>query len=245
MSLGITLKTATSGLNAAQTALRVVSDNIANVNTPGYVRKAVNQQPLVVEGMGQGVRIESIKRITDQYLHTASLTAASDASRWNAVSSYLDNAQSLFGDPAGTGFFFNRLDRIFAAFATAADDPSSTLLRSQGLANVEDFLTEARRINDQIDLRRFEARDADIELDLGVGENLKFFRENLHIPGRIPGDLVIGDHQSPFLDSGQMRNHDDRDRLKSQLICRQETSMAGDEASVFVYQHGVGRNSGG
>ena len=150
MSLGITLKTATSGLNAAQTALRVVSDNIANVNTPGYVRKAVNQQPLVVEGMGQGVRIESIKRITDQYLHTASLTAASDASRWNAVSSYLDNAQSLFGDPAGTGFFFNRLDRIFAAFATAADDPSSTLLRSQGLANVEDFLTEARRINDQI-----------------------------------------------------------------------------------------------
>jgi flagellar hook-associated protein 1 len=150
MSLGIALKTATSGLNAAQTALRVVSDNIANVNTPGYVRKAVNQQPLVVDGMGQGVRIEGIKRITDQYLHTASLTASSDASRWNAVSSYLDNAQSLFGDPAGTGFFFNRLDRIFAAFATAADDPSSTLLRSQGLANVEDFLTEARRINDQI-----------------------------------------------------------------------------------------------
>ncbi len=150
MSLGITLKTATSGLNAAQTALRVVSDNIANVNTPGYVRKAVNQQPLVVDGMGQGVRIEGIRRITDQYLHTASLTAASDASRWNAVSSYLDNAQSLFGDPAGAGFFFSRLDKVFAAFATAADDPSSTLLRSQGLANVEDFLTEAGRINDQI-----------------------------------------------------------------------------------------------
>ena len=150
MSLGIALTTATSGLNAAQTALRVVSDNIANVNTPGYVRKAVNQQPLVVDGMGQGVRIEGIRRITDQYLHTASLTAASDASRWNAVSGYLDNAQSLFGDPAGTGFFFSRLDKVFAAFATAADDPSSTLLRSQGLANVEDFLTEAGRINDQI-----------------------------------------------------------------------------------------------
>lgn len=150
MSLGVTLKTATTGLNAAQTALRVVSDNIANVNTPGYVRKAVNQQPLVVEGMGQGVRIEGIKRITDQYLHTASLSAASDASRWDAVSNYLDNAQSLFGDPAGAGFFFSRLDRIFAAFATAADDPSSTLLRSQGLAGVEDFLTESGRISSQI-----------------------------------------------------------------------------------------------
>ena len=150
MSLGVTLKTATSGLQAAQTALRVVSDNIANVNTPGYVRKAVNQQPLVVDGMGQGVRIAGVKRITDQYLHTASLSAASDSSRWNAVSQYLDNAQSLFGDPAGAGFFFNRLDKVFGAFATAADDPSSTLLRSQALANTQDFLTEAGRIKDQV-----------------------------------------------------------------------------------------------
>ena len=150
MSLSIALKAATTGLNAAQTGLRVVSDNIANVNTPGYVRKAVTQQSLVVDGMSQGVKIEGIHRITDQYLHTASLTAASEASRWNAVSQYLDNAQSLFGDPAGAGFFFNRLDKVFAAFATAAGDPSSTLLRSQALANVEDFLTEAGRINDQI-----------------------------------------------------------------------------------------------
>ena len=140
MSLSIALKAATTGLNAAQTSLRVVSDNIANVNTPGYVRKAVTQQPLVVDGMSQGVKIEGIHRVTDQYLHTASLTAASEASRWNSVSQYLDNAQSLFGDPAGAGFFFNRLDKVFAAFATAADDPSSTLLRSQALANVEDFL---------------------------------------------------------------------------------------------------------
>jgi flagellar hook-associated protein 1 FlgK len=150
MSLGVTLKTAASGLQAAQASLRVVSDNIANVNTPGYVRKAVNQQPLVVEGVGMGVKIEGIKRITDQYLQSASLTAASDAQRWSAVSQYLDNAQSLFGDPSSTSFFFNRLDKIYGAFATAADDPSSTLLRSQALANAEDFLSEADRINSQI-----------------------------------------------------------------------------------------------
>jgi flagellar hook-associated protein 1 FlgK len=80
----------------------------------------------------------------------ASMTAASDAQRWGAVSQYLDNAQSLFGDPSADGFFFNRLDKIYGAFATAADDPSSTLLRSQALGNTEDFLTEAGRINSQI-----------------------------------------------------------------------------------------------
>lgn len=150
MSLSTTLLTAASGLQAAQASLRVVSDNIANVNTPGYVRKAVNQESLVVDGAGMGVKIDGIRRVTDQYLQLASLTAASDAQRWSAVSQYLDNAQSLFGDPGNDGFFFNRLDKIFSAFSTLADDPSSTLLRGQALSNVQDFLTEADRINSQI-----------------------------------------------------------------------------------------------
>jgi len=150
MSLSATLRTASSGLQAAQASLRAVSDNIANVNTPGYVRKAVNQESLVVDGAGMGVKIDGVKRITDQYLQLASLTASSDAQRWSAVSQYLDNAQSLFGNPGNDGFFFNRLDKIFSAFATAADDPSSTLLRGQALSNIEDFLTEADRINSQI-----------------------------------------------------------------------------------------------
>jgi flagellar hook-associated protein 1 FlgK len=150
MSLSATLLTASSGLQAAQASLRTVSDNIANVNTPGYVRKAVNQESLVVDGAGMGVKIDGIRRVTDQYLQLASLTASSDAQRWSAVSQYLDNAQSLFGDPGNEGFFFNRLDKIFSAFSTLADDPSSTLLRGQALSNVQDFLTEADRINSQI-----------------------------------------------------------------------------------------------
>lgn len=150
MTLGVALKTATTGLQAAQASLRAVSDNIANVNTPGYVRKAVNQEQQVVDGAGAGVKINGVKRITDQYLQVASLSAASDSKRWNAVSQFLDNAQSLFGDPSADGFFFNRLDKVFEAFATAANDPSSTLLRSQALSQVEDFLSEADRINGQI-----------------------------------------------------------------------------------------------
>lgn len=150
MSLTATLKTAASGLNAAQMNLRVTSDNIANVNTPGYVRKKVDQAPLVVGGQGMGVDIQGVQRITDQYLQLATLTASSDSSRWEAVSRYLDNTQSLFGNPATENYYFTRLDDIFSAFASAADDPSSSLLRSQAITKVEDFLTETDRINAQI-----------------------------------------------------------------------------------------------
>lgn len=150
MSLTATLKTAASGLTAAQISLRATSDNIANVNTPGYVRKTVDQAPLVVGGVGMGVEVSGVKRVTDQYLQLATLTASSSASRWSAVAEHLDNAQSLFGDPASDNFFFKQLDDIFTSFAAAADDPSSSLLRSQALSNVEDFLSESARINQQI-----------------------------------------------------------------------------------------------
>src|SRR6478752_10631092 len=143
MSITAILRSASSGLMAAQTSLRTVSDNISNVNTPGYVRKITNQQQLVVDGAGAGVQITGVSRVTDQYLQLASMTAASDTSRWDITSEFLDNAQSLFGDPSEDGFFFNRLDEIFANFAGAADDPSSSLLRTQAVSSTQDFLGEA------------------------------------------------------------------------------------------------------
>lgn len=150
MSLSIALQTATSGLMAAQTGLRTVSDNISNVNTPGYVRKTVDQQQLTVNGMGMGVQVTGVRRVTDQYLQLASLTAGSDSGRWGAFSQYLDNAQALFGDPSSSSFFFNRLDSAYSAFAATANDPSNVLLRSQAISNVQDFLSESSRINNQI-----------------------------------------------------------------------------------------------
>ncbi len=150
MTLSIALQSATSGLMAAQTGLRTVSDNIANVNTPGYVRKTVDQQQLTVNGMGQGVQVIGVRRVTDQYLELASLTAGSDSGRWGAYSQYLDNAQSLFGDPSTAGSFFNGLDKVYAAFSSAANDPSNNLLRSQSVASVQDFLSQADHINTQL-----------------------------------------------------------------------------------------------
>ncbi|MFL5297209.1 MAG: flagellar hook-associated protein FlgK [Phenylobacterium sp.] len=150
MSLTVALSNAASGLQAAQASLRAVSDNIANVNTPGYVRKVVDTQQRVVVGAGQGVDVTGVRRITDQYLQLASMSAASDVSRFDITAQFLDNAQSLFGDPSGQDFFFNLPDDISTAFAGAANDPSSTLLRNQALNTVDNFLGQADRINTQI-----------------------------------------------------------------------------------------------
>lgn len=150
MSLNAIMSTATSGMMAAQTGLRVTSDNIANVNTNGYVRKTISQSNMLSNGMGVGVSIDAIKRATDRFLQTASLNAASDSGRASVIAQALNSAQELFGDPSGSTSFFTTLDDIYTAFSSAQDDPSSTLLRTQALTRVEDFLSESSRITSSI-----------------------------------------------------------------------------------------------
>ena len=57
-----------SGLTAIQTnsaALRVVSENIANVNTPGYTRRVVNLATQAPGGQLGGVEIADIQRVRE------------------------------------------------------------------------------------------------------------------------------------------------------------------------------------
>ena len=150
MSLNAIMSTATSGMMAAQTGLRVTSDNIANVNTTGYVRKTISQSNLLSNGMGVGVSIDAIKRATDRFLQSASLNAASDSGRASVIADTLNSAQQLFGDPSGDNSFFSTLDDIYAAFSSAQDDPSSSLLRTQALTRVDDFLSESSRITSSL-----------------------------------------------------------------------------------------------
>ncbi len=150
VSLTSVLNNATSGMLAAQANLRATADNIANVNTPSYVRKVAVQAPHLASGTSGGVDIIAIERVTDQFLQSTSLTATANANRWSTVSNTVDMAQTLFGDPSGTNYYFDRLDNISAAFSASAQDPTSGQLRAQALSSVQDFLIETHRISGEI-----------------------------------------------------------------------------------------------
>ncbi|MGH7018248.1 MAG: flagellar basal body protein, partial [Brevundimonas sp.] len=94
MSLNSIMNIATSGLNAAQTQLRVVSDNVSNVNTPGYIRKIADQQSWASQGMGAGVEIARVRLATDRFLQAASLNAGADAGRQSVCYELFNNIQS-------------------------------------------------------------------------------------------------------------------------------------------------------
>jgi flagellar hook-associated protein 1 FlgK len=150
MSLTAVLSNASSGLIAAQAGLRTASDNIANVNTPGYVRKAIDQEHRVIGGVGSGTEVSGVRRIVDQFLVSAGLTASSSASRWDMIASNLDNAQSLFGDPTSDTGYFAALDKVWTTFEATAQNPTSGILRSQSVAAVRTFFDQTARINQEL-----------------------------------------------------------------------------------------------
>lgn len=146
MSLSGILSIANSGLQTAQTQLKVVSDNVSNVDTKGYVRKVADQQALVLAGQGTGVSIAQIRNVTDQFLQSASLGAAADGGKSGIVSNILDQAQSLFGDPSADGSFFSSLDGVFSAFSSLAANPT-TSGRAQALSQVSRFFDQASALS--------------------------------------------------------------------------------------------------
>ena len=157
MSLTSIMNIANSGMHAAQTQLRVVSDNVANVNTPGYVRKIADQQSTATQGVGSGVEVARIRLATDRFLQAASLNAGAEAGRQGVRYELFDRIQTLFGDPSGDNSFFTGVDDLFAAFSSVSERPTSSPLRQDILYQAQALFDRGATIGKNIQAAREEA----------------------------------------------------------------------------------------
>jgi flagellar hook-associated protein 1 len=127
MSLNTALTIAMAGLRANQAALALVSSNVANAETPGYIRKTTDQVA-VNAGDGSSVRTIGVNRELDQYILAQLRTEMSGAGYATLKSSYLQQMQSLYGDPGSVGsleYSFNALTTAVQALSTSADSSSA------------------------------------------------------------------------------------------------------------------------
>ncbi|WP_245159455.1 flagellar hook-associated protein FlgK [Brevundimonas intermedia] len=148
---------ATSGLKTAQTQLRVTADNIANVDTPGYIRKVADQSAAVTNGYGSGVDITRVRLATDRFLQAASLSAGADAARQTVRYELYDQIQNQFGDPSSDSNFFAQVDKLFASYATLAESPTSSAGRQDTIYKTQAIFNQASGIASQIQSARQEA----------------------------------------------------------------------------------------
>ncbi|ABD08510.1 Flagellar hook-associated protein [Rhodopseudomonas palustris HaA2] len=129
MSLGDALSIAMAGLRANQASMSLVSSNVANAETPGYVRKTVNQVTTLSGPSGSGVSITGVNRELDAYLQAQLRTETSGASYASLRSDFLQQLQGLFGDPNSNGTLEDAFNGLTAATQALATSPDSTSAR--------------------------------------------------------------------------------------------------------------------
>jgi flagellar hook-associated protein 1 FlgK len=157
MAISTALSSALSGLLVSQKALEVVSNNLANINTPDYSVKVVNQEDLVLAGAGAGVQIGSITRSVDESLNTTLRNASSLLNQLQTTDTYNTQLQSLFGQPGDADSLSTQLqdlaDALQSQTATGGQAPSASVqaasLVTGTLQSLSDSIQSLRTQADQ------------------------------------------------------------------------------------------------
>jgi flagellar hook-associated protein 1 FlgK len=156
MGLSTSLNTAIGGLNAAQVGIGVVSQNVANAGTTGYVRRTVSTADSL-SGLTIGVQSTQVQRLLDKIVQHQLWQEASGAAYTSTRAASLSNLDKLYGAPGSA----TALDTVFNKFTSALqslqNDPSSYSLRSQVVDNATQLARQLNTLSNGVQALRSQA----------------------------------------------------------------------------------------
>lgn len=135
MGLSSSLLIGQSALAAAQLALQVTGNNIANVGSPSFHRQGVNLTPTrgsqesSTVFVGRGVRVSDVRRAIDPGLQTRLRNSLSDEQAATIDRSVLAQLESILNELSGSDLS-SELSKFFNAFSELANNPASTVNRA-------------------------------------------------------------------------------------------------------------------
>jgi len=151
LALNGILSGALTSLQANTTAMKVVSQNIANLNTANYARRVVDFGNLGAAGAPVGVTIEDIRRVSDQYLTQEALSATSTSKQYEVQSSSFDQINTFLGAPGDGTALTTKLGNIFTALGAAQLTPSSSVSQSSIVNSMKSLASTISSLSSSLD----------------------------------------------------------------------------------------------
>lgn len=148
MSLSSALANAINGLRANQAGLSIVSSNVANAQTPGYVTQTPNQIEVTTGGFGSTVLTTGVSRELDLYVQGQLRTETGGSGYAGQMANILGQLQSVYGPPGGDATLesaFNSFTGALQSLSTSAGSPSAyaiALSAAQSLAQQLNVTTQ-------------------------------------------------------------------------------------------------------
>ncbi|MDP3319517.1 MAG: flagellar basal body protein, partial [Bosea sp. (in: a-proteobacteria)] len=101
MGLSTSLNTAISGLNATQVGIGIVSQNVANAGTAGYVRRVVSTSDSL-SGQTVGTQSTQVQRLLDKIVQHQLWQESAGAAYTSTRAGMLASVDKLYGAPGSS-----------------------------------------------------------------------------------------------------------------------------------------------
>ncbi len=161
MSLSTALNNALSGLTATSRAVDVVSSNVANAMTDGYARREITLASQTIGANGSGVLVVGVSRIVNERALADLRQASADTSNAATQAEAWLRIEKAIGYPTEDGSLMDRIDKLEAAFISAASRPEETIRLQDAVSAASSLVTGLNDASDEIQQMRMDA-DSDI-----------------------------------------------------------------------------------
>jgi flagellar hook-associated protein 1 FlgK len=163
-TLNTAFNIATGALDADQAALNVVSNNVANANTPGYTRQVANfeeNDPVTINGQsyGMGATVTGGISQRDLVLQQALQQQGQVASASSARLAALQQVEAIFNQTTtvdsgssanATSGIGGDMSNFFDSLSSLESSPSDTALRQQVITSASDLAGDFQTASSQL-----------------------------------------------------------------------------------------------
>lgn len=182
MSLAQALATAVSGLRASQAGLAIVAGNVANAQTPGYVRKTMDQVATSAGNLGVSVRVAAINRELDEYIQRQLRTETSGGAYADLRARFYDRLQQVYGDPGSATTLETIFNNLTTSVQSLATSPESASARS-------DVVSSAQVLAQQLNGMSSDIQGLRTDAELGLADAVSKANDAMQHIARINGQL--------------------------------------------------------
>jgi flagellar hook-associated protein 1 len=157
MSLSQALNTSTAGLRTVQAGLALIASNVANAETPGYVRKNLVQTTTSAGGAGVSVRVSAINRELDIYLQRQLRTEASGGAYADLRAQFFSRLQQMYGQPGANATLEVAYNDFTTSLQALGTSPESASARTAVISAAQVMAQQLNDMSNQIQALRSDA----------------------------------------------------------------------------------------
>jgi flagellar hook-associated protein 1 FlgK len=137
------LSLGSSALAAQNTGVAVATNNVANVNTPGFSRQRADLESLEAAPLVGGVRSATPQRLADDLLSGQIQTAAGSLAMSQAFADALSELES--GLAGGGATIDEQIGQLFSRFSQASANPTDSASRQAVISAARDLVSGIQR----------------------------------------------------------------------------------------------------